>query len=109
MLNKDCTDLKCTQDNCCFNKPKSYSQVLKDYRELLFKNLEMIKEQEKANTTIESLRSLNALFMEKVKEKEEECIRLEKQNQMFVRTYTNMSIEMLKMEEKIAKYEGRVF
>jgi predicted nuclease with TOPRIM domain len=109
MVSNISTKLTCAKDECCFDKPKSYSQVLKDYQDVLFKHLEMIKENEHANTTIESLRSLNARLMEKVKEKEEECIRLEKQTQMFVRTYTNMSIEMLKMEEKIAKYEGRVF
>jgi hypothetical protein len=75
-----------------------------------------MKEQQKANQIIESLRSLNATLMEKIKEKEEQNKKVEEQNQkvedkcqIFLRTYTNMSIEMLKLEEKLAKYEGRVF
>jgi hypothetical protein len=68
-----------------------------------------MKEQQKANQIIESLRSLNATLMEKIKEKEEQNKKVEDKCQIFLRTYTNMSIEMLKLEEKLAKYEGRVF
>ena len=103
-------------DDSCFKKPKSYSEVLKEQRDLLTEHFELIKEHQKSNQIIESLRSLNATLMEKIKEKEEQNKKVEDQNkkvedkcQIFLRTYTNMSIEMLKLEEKLAKYEGRVF
>ena len=96
-------------DDSCFKKPKSYSEVLKEHRDLLSEHFELMKEQQKANQIIESLRSLNATLMEKIKEKEEQNKKVEDKCQIFLRTYTNMSIEMLKLEEKLAKYEGRVF
>jgi hypothetical protein len=40
---------------------------------------------------------------------QEESRLAQEQKQIFIRTYTNMSIEMLKLEEKLAKFEGRIF
>ena len=46
---------------------------------------------------------------QKLEDAEQRLIKSEEQKELFIRTYTNMSIQMLKLEEKVAKYEGRVF
>jgi hypothetical protein len=120
-----------------FKVPKSYSEVLRDnkyllteHTELLSNHLETLKELELAKKTIRSLRELNTKLIDsnrdyssafkKVEEEkarieeekeriEEEKTKVEEQGKLFLRTYTNMSIEMLKMEEKLAKYENRVW
>jgi hypothetical protein len=122
---------QCTKE-CAnpFKVPKSYSEVLRDnkyllteHTDLLSTHLETLKELELAKKTIRSLRELNTKLIDsnrdysralkKVEEEkeriEEEKAKVEEQGKLFLRTYTNMSIEMLKMEEKLAKYENRVW
>jgi hypothetical protein len=133
--NKQC-EKECANTNP-FKVPKSYSEVLRDnkyllteHTELLSNHLETLKELELAKKTIRSLRELNTKLIDsnrdyssafkKVEEAkarieeekariEEEKTKVEEQGKLFLRTYTNMSIEMLKMEEKLAKYENRVW
>ena len=129
---KMCDQKTCDQKTCTnpFKVPKSYSEVLKEnkylfteHTDLLSQHLETLKELELAKKTIRSLRELNTKLIdskseyntalkkaqeETLKEKEEKT-KFEEQGKLFLRTYTNMSIEMLKMEEKLAKYEHRVW
>jgi len=114
--NKDC-------DERCFKKPKSYAAIMKEHRDLMIEHTDSLKQ-------IESLRSLNASLIQKIKTSEKKVMDAEKkavnaekqainaekqaleseeQRKVFLRTYTNMSIEMLKLEDKLAKYEGRQF
>ena len=129
---KECDKKMCDQKTCTnpFKVPKSYSEVLKEnkylfteHTDLLSQHLETLKELELAKKTIRSLRELNTKLIDSkseyntalkkaqedtLKEKEEKT-KFEEQGKLFLRTYTNMSIEMLKMEEKLAKYEHRVW
>jgi len=113
--NKDCTQNGFCQENK-FKRPKSYSAVLKENKELMVDHLETLKELEMARKTIQSLRELNTKLMFTNKEKDQEInkiveqkVKADEQGKLFLRTYTNMSIEMLKMEEKLAKHEHRVW
>jgi uncharacterized phage infection (PIP) family protein YhgE len=121
--NKDC-------DDRCFKKPKSYAAIMKEHRELMLEHIDSLTQIESHTKTIETLRSLNASLIQKIKDAEEnikkadenikkaeekvndaekKSIQFEEQRNVFLRTYTNMSIEMLKLEDKLAKYEGRIF
>jgi hypothetical protein len=121
---KICDQTQCKKE-CAnpFKVPKSYSEVLRDnkyllteHTDLLSTHLETLKELELAKKTIRSLRELNTKLIDSnrdyssaLKKVEEEKAKVEEQGNLFLRTYTNMSIEMLKMEEKLAKYENRVW
>lgn len=90
-----------------FIKPKSYHDVMKEKNELQEENKEYIQ-------SISSLRDLNKKLIHTVKEKDAERERIEKENvrlealsNTYLRTYTNMTIELLKLEEKLARLEGR--
>ena len=107
-----CGDMACTDKSCAdysFKKPKSYSELLKDLQHVMTEHVEALKELESSKKTIKSLREVNTKLMDTIKEKDVEIVKIKDQGQVFIRTYTNMSIEMLKLEEKLAKYEGRVF
>jgi hypothetical protein len=85
-------------------------------KNILEENLEILKELEMAKKTIKSLKELNKkiIIINKETDKEinkirEEKLKADENGQLFLRTYTNMSIEMLKMEEKLAKYENRIW
>jgi len=124
---KSCTDKSCNNKTCdyqrYFKKPKSYSAIVNEHRDLMSDHLDMIKQLESSNKLIESLRTLNTTIIERLKDTghhltdaeqklevaNQQLIKSEEQKQLFIRTYTNMSIQMLKLEEKVAKYEGRVF
>jgi hypothetical protein len=115
---KSCTDTRCSYKSCrSFIKPKTYN-----------------KEEQQI---ISSLRNLNKKLIESVKKKEQECIMIKEENQQFIqenrrvkeenqrviqenvrleelgktylRTYTNMTIQLLILEEKVAKFEGRAW
>jgi uncharacterized protein YktB (UPF0637 family) len=111
-----CADTRCSYKSCrSFIKPKTYN-----------------KEEQQI---ISSLRNLNKKLIESVKKKEQECIMIKEETQQFIqenrriiqenqrliqenvrleelgktylRTYTNMTIQLLILEEKVAKFEGR--
>jgi hypothetical protein len=124
---KNCSN-KCCVDKKDFIKPKSYSELLKENQDLSAKNQELSFL--KYDKTIKSLQELNMTLIQKIKEMQEEetkikeecrlaqeesrsaqdqCRLAQEQKQVFIRTYTNMSIEMLKLEDKLAKFEGRHF
>jgi len=107
-----CGDMACTDNSCrdnVFKKPKSYSELLKDLQHVMSEHVEALKELESSKKTINSLREVNTKLMDTIKDKDLEIAKVKEQGQVFIRTYTNMSIEMLKLEEKLAKHEGRVF
>jgi hypothetical protein len=76
---------------------KEYIQSITCLRELNKKLIENKKEKDAANAT---LVTENATLVK-------ENARLETLSNTYLRTYTNMTIELLKLEEKLAKLEGR--
>ena len=100
-LKMDCSNKKCGDTDCRpFTVPKSYSDLMKDNKEHI--------------ETIKSLRELNKKLIGTQKEKDKdigqkdkEICRLHALSNVYLKTYTNMSIELLKLEEKVAKFEGR--
>jgi hypothetical protein len=133
---KNCSN-KCCVDKRQFIKPKSYSELLRENQELSAENINILSKYIDKSHTIKSLQDLNMTLIQKIKEKDQEVktkvqemkaikdefqfsqnqCRLaqeesqlaQEQKQVFIRTYTNMSIEMLKLEDKLAKFEGRHF
>lgn len=136
--NKRCSNERCSDsDKRQFIKPKSYSELLRENQELSAENINILSKYIDNSHTIKSLQDLNMTLIQKIKEKDQEMkvikdevqfsqdqcrlaqdqCRLaqeesrlaQEQKQVFIRTYTNMSIEMLKLEDKLAKFEGRHF
>jgi len=110
-----CAQMSCNKQ-CCrpFMKPASYHELMKEKNDLAEQNKEYIQ-------SITCLRELNKKLIESMKEKDAsnstlvtenstlvtENGRLETLSNTYLRTYTNMTIELLKLEEKLAKLEGR--
>ena len=103
-----CNQQSCT-NKCCrpFMKPASYHDIMKEKNDLVEQNKEYIR-------ATSSLRELNKKLIQTVKEKDAENATLVKENarlntlcNTYLQTYTNMTIELLKLEEKLAKLEGR--
>jgi len=118
---KSCTDTRCADTRCSYKSCRSFIKP-KTYN----------KEEQQI---ISSLRNLNKKLIESVKKKEQECIMIKEETQQFIqenrriiqenqrliqenvrleelgktylRTYTNMTIQLLILEEKVAKFEGR--
>ena len=115
-MSKSCTQASCNCWDQPFKKPKSYSEILKENQALSAENISIQSKYVEKSRTIKSLQDLNMSLIQKLKEKEEQMLqaeqnvlKAEEQKQLFIRTYTNMSIELLKLEEKLAKLEGRHF
>ena len=109
-----CADTRCSYKSCrSFIKPKLYHALMKENKEMDTQHREIIS----------SLRNLNKKLIENVKEKEQENVRLKEENvrlkeenvrleelgKTYLRTYTNMTIQLLILEEKVAKFEGRAW
>ena len=122
--NMSCAQMSCNKQ-CCrpFMKPASYHELMKEKNDLAEQNKEYIQ-------SITCLRELNKKLIESMKEKDAsnstlvtenstlvtenstlvtENGRLETLSNTYLRTYTNMTIQLLILEEKVAKFEGRAW
>jgi 2-succinyl-5-enolpyruvyl-6-hydroxy-3-cyclohexene-1-carboxylate synthase len=90
---------------------KEYIQSITCLRELNKKLIENMKENDAANAMLvtenSTLVTENATLVKENSTLVKENARLETLSNTYLRTYTNMTIELLKLEEKLAKLEGR--
>jgi hypothetical protein len=85
---------------------KEYIQSITCLRELNKKLIESMKEKDASNST---LVTENSTLVTENSTLVTENGRLETLSNTYLRTYTNMTIQLLILEEKVAKFEGRAW